>query len=138
MKKSHKLFAQEYVIDFNATAAYKRAGYKAKGNSAEANASRLLSNDKVKDYISQLQDEIADRNKISVDFVVNGIRDIALDGEQENNRLKAYELLGKYTGAFEKDNKQQNKSQIIYFTEMPEEDKDVKYHEIKSEEEAPE
>ena len=36
-------FAEEYCIDLNATAAYLRAGYTARGNSAEAAASRLLS-----------------------------------------------------------------------------------------------
>ena len=40
-------FVAEYLIDLNATAAYKRAGYDAKGNAAEAGASRLLSNAKV-------------------------------------------------------------------------------------------
>ena len=40
-------FANEYCVDLNATAANKRAGYNARGNSAEAAASRLLSNVKV-------------------------------------------------------------------------------------------
>jgi len=32
---------EEYAKDWNATAAYKRAGYRARGHSAEVNASRL-------------------------------------------------------------------------------------------------
>jgi phage terminase small subunit len=35
-------FVQEYLIDLNATAAYKRAGYKGKGRAAENAASRML------------------------------------------------------------------------------------------------
>jgi phage terminase small subunit len=35
-------FVREYLIDLNATAAYKRAGYKGKGRTAENAASRML------------------------------------------------------------------------------------------------
>lgn len=43
----HQRFVAEYLIDQNATAAYKRAGYTATGNSAEVNACRLLRDPKV-------------------------------------------------------------------------------------------
>lgn len=41
MRLQHQRFVEEYLRDFNATAAYKRAGYSARGHVAEANASRL-------------------------------------------------------------------------------------------------
>lgn len=44
--KQHR-FVEEYLIDLNATAAYRRAGYAAKGNAAEVNAARLLRNAQV-------------------------------------------------------------------------------------------
>jgi phage terminase small subunit len=53
-------FADEYLIDLNATASYKRAGYAGTGNTAEVNASRLLSGAKVSSYI---QTRIKDREK---------------------------------------------------------------------------
>jgi phage terminase small subunit len=37
----HRRFVEEYAKDWNATAAYKRAGYRARGHSADVNASRL-------------------------------------------------------------------------------------------------
>ncbi len=40
-------FVEEYLIDLNRTAAYRRAGYKGEGNTAYVNASRLLRNAKV-------------------------------------------------------------------------------------------
>lgn len=40
-------FAEEYLTDLNASAAYQRAGYAARGNAAEVNASRLLRNAQV-------------------------------------------------------------------------------------------
>ena len=52
-----RLFVAEYLTDFNATAAYRRAGYTARGNSAEVNASRLLRNAKVAAVIDEAIEE---------------------------------------------------------------------------------
>jgi phage terminase small subunit len=54
-------FVAEYCVDFNATAAYIRAGYEARGNSAEVSACRLLRNAKVKKAIERKQREVAKR-----------------------------------------------------------------------------
>jgi phage terminase small subunit len=54
-------FAAEYCIDLNATAAYSRAGYIARGNSAEAAASRLLSNVKVRQAIQEREKKLISR-----------------------------------------------------------------------------
>ncbi len=91
MKEIHKLFAKEYIIDLNATAAYKRAGYKSKGNSAEANASRLLSSDKVQAYIAELQEAKMKRNEITADMVIKELALLAFSDTGdlfENNSLK--------------------------------------------------
>ena len=53
----HRVFVAEYLTDFNATAAYRRAGYTARGNSAEVNASRLLKNAKVAAAIDEAIEE---------------------------------------------------------------------------------
>jgi phage terminase small subunit len=37
----HERFVAEFVLDCNATAAYRRTGYRARGHAAEVNASRL-------------------------------------------------------------------------------------------------
>ena len=47
-------FAYEYTVDGNATAAYKRSGYSATGNSAEVGGSKLVRNVKVKGAIDWL------------------------------------------------------------------------------------
>ena len=41
LRPRHQRFVEEYARDYNATAAYRRAGYRARGHSAEVNASRL-------------------------------------------------------------------------------------------------
>jgi phage terminase small subunit len=42
MHPRHERFVAEYARDWNASAAYQRAGYRAWGHSAAVNASRLL------------------------------------------------------------------------------------------------
>ena len=41
MRPRHQKFVEEFARDWNATAAYKRAGFRARGHSAEVNAARL-------------------------------------------------------------------------------------------------
>jgi phage terminase small subunit len=57
----HESFCREYLIDLNATAAYKRAGYKATGRGAVNNASRLLVNAGIQARIAELGAERAQR-----------------------------------------------------------------------------
>lgn len=58
-------FIDEYLVDLNGSAAYQRAGYKAKGNSAEVNARRLLRNAQVSLEIARRQSETAKKLEIS-------------------------------------------------------------------------
>jgi phage terminase small subunit len=74
-----KRFADEYLIDLNATAAYKRAGYEAQGNAAEVNAVRLLSNAKVKSYIGKRMKDREKRTEITQDKVIQELAHIAFD-----------------------------------------------------------
>jgi hypothetical protein len=98
-----KAFAREYLVDFNATAAYKRAGYKAKGHSAEAAGQRLLRNVEVKAMIEEQIQDRADRTEITADLVIqetwkNYRR--CVDAEEYAAANKSLELLGRHTGAF--------------------------------------
>ena len=56
MTPKQQRFVDEYLIDLNATAAYKRAGYKSVGNSAEVSAARLLRNVQVAAAVKAAQD----------------------------------------------------------------------------------
>lgn len=69
-----KMFADEYLLDLNATAAYKRAGYKAKGHVAESNASRLLSNAEVANYIQSAMDKRSKNLGIDAEYVLKTIK----------------------------------------------------------------
>jgi len=63
-------FVEEYLLDLNGSAAYKRAGYKATGNAAEVQAHRLLRNPKVEEVIQQRMGERSERTQLTVDDVV--------------------------------------------------------------------
>lgn len=128
LKAQQSRFVDEYLIDLNATQAYHRAGYKAKGRAAENNASRLLGNAGVQQAIQERMNDRSERTKIDADFVLHGIaknikrceqgegvfnRDGSRamveteDGEaapmwkyDATNALKGYELLGKHLKLF--------------------------------------
>ena len=60
-------FANEYLIDLNASAAFRRADYMAAGNAAEVNAHRLLRNAKVQCAIQKAFTERPKRTQITQD-----------------------------------------------------------------------
>lgn len=71
MTEKQKKFADEYLIDLNATRAYKAAYKSVKNdNSAAVNASKLLRNTKVAAYIEEKIAERSERTEIKQDDVV--------------------------------------------------------------------
>lgn len=63
-------FVAEYLKDMNATAAYKRAGYTAKGNAAEVNAARLLRNAQVQAEVAKRTQKLMGKLEISAERVL--------------------------------------------------------------------
>jgi phage terminase small subunit len=70
-------FADEYLIDLNATQAYLRAGYEATENTAAVNGARLLRNARVQAYITERQAALQERTEITQDMVLKRWWDIA-------------------------------------------------------------
>ena len=125
MTKKQKLFADEYLIDLNATRAY-RAVYKNIKNDgvARRNGSRLLTNADIKKYIDDRLEDLhnektADAQEVmeyltsvlrgestSEEIVVEGCGDGCSEARtmekkpSEKDRLKAAELLGKRFGLY--------------------------------------
>ncbi len=125
MTEKQKRFADEYLIDLNATRAYK-AAYPAvkKDETAKAAGSRLLTNVNVKKYIDEQLKIISDSKVAKAQEVMEYLTSV-LRGESESEvvvvegcgdgfseakrinklpdekeRLKAAELLGKRYGMF--------------------------------------
>lgn len=122
MTEKQKRFADEYLIDLNATRAY-RAAYPAvkKEEAARANASRLLTNANVKAYLDGRLEEIKSHKTADAAEVLetltailrgelceevplfcgDGCQQLAEKRPANKDRLKAAELLGKRYGLFE-------------------------------------
>lgn len=93
MTDAQKRFADEYLIDLNATRAYKVAYPNCKKDeTARANSSRLLTNANIQNYISEKQKEIEKRTEVTQDMVVQELAKIAFfnikDIYNENGTLK--------------------------------------------------
>ena len=125
MTEKQKIFADEYLIDLNATRAY-RVAYPAvkKDETAKSAGSRMLTNVNVKKYIDKRLEEIhsektADAKEVmeyltavlrgesrSEEIVVEGLGDGLSKAKtmekapSEKDRLKAAELLGKRYSLF--------------------------------------
>jgi len=101
MNEQQKRFADYYIQSGNASEAYRQAGYKGKGNVAEAAASRLLRNVKVVEYIEERNKQLEDDRIVSMEEVKRFWSDTIRDTEADlKHRLKASEYIAKTNAAF--------------------------------------
>jgi len=77
LNRRQEEFVRAYLLDLNAVAAYRRAGYKATGHSAEVAAARLLKNVEVAKAIETAMAERAARTNIDADRIVRELGKIA-------------------------------------------------------------
>ena len=78
LTEKQKLFANEYLIDLNATRAYKSAYPRIKSDDVAAQAgSRMLRNVKVSEYIQKRIDERQKRTEVTQDMVIKELAAIA-------------------------------------------------------------
>ena len=95
-------FARFYMKSGNAAASYLKAGYKAASRTTlDSAASHLTRNPKVKGRIRELQKQMASRNRITVDSLLDDIseaRALALRVDQPSAAIAATQLAAKLTG----------------------------------------
>ena len=78
MTNAQKRFCDEYLIDLNATRAYKVAYPNCKKDgTARTNSSKLLTKTNIQGYISEKQKEIEKRTEITQDMVIKELSKIA-------------------------------------------------------------
>lgn len=111
MTAKQKRFAEEYLIDLNATQAAIRAGYSSNPRSAEVHGHNLLRNAKVQAEITEQQNNRSKRTGITQDLVLTDIEAIKQDAMQSDDSdnfamrdrasaLKACELQGRHLRMF--------------------------------------
>ncbi len=108
-------FVEEYLIDLNATAAAKRAGYSER--TAYAQGQRLLKNVEIAAAIQKAQEARSERTRIDQDWVIErlvGVYEASMEarpvcdknGEEKGFTFnptaanRALELIGKHKGMF--------------------------------------
>lgn len=77
LTRKQEEFVRQYLLDLNAAAAYRRAGYTARGNAGEVNGVRLLRNAKVAAAIDKAMGERSTRIAITQDRVARELAKIA-------------------------------------------------------------
>lgn len=101
LSEQQKKFADFYIETGNASESYQRAGYKAKGNVAEASASRLLRNVKVQTYIEDRNKQFENERIVTMEEVKRFWSETIRDGQADlKHRLKASEYIAKTNAAF--------------------------------------
>lgn len=113
-------FVEEYLVDLNASAAARRAGYSPKR--ADALGFENLRKPEIAAAIAAKRTALAERTQRSIDDVMADIGRVRADAMQpvtdldtgtqgmlsHKDALKALELEGKHLGAFEVHNRQKN------------------------------
>lgn len=104
MTRKQKIFADEYLIDLNATRAY-RAAYKNIKNDgvARRNGSRLLTNADISKYISERMQERQQRTEITQDMVIKELAAIAFSRATDYAAVKGGTVYIKDTGTLTED-----------------------------------
>lgn len=103
-------FVKEYVVDWNGTQAYIRAGYVggSRNSVARTESSRLLANPNIQEAIAIEKARIARSKSITVEEIADGLRREAMafgaEGELQtvpsSARVQAWVNLGKLAGFF--------------------------------------
>lgn len=84
MTDKQKIFCEQYLLDFNATRAYKVAYPDSKTDeSARAGASRLLTNDNVQEYLEVRKKELGNKMEITQERVLKELARIAFGDVRE-------------------------------------------------------
>ena len=111
-------FVQEYLVDLNATAAAKRAGYS--GKRASELGYQLRQKTTVQAAIQKAIQARSRRTEVTQDYVIGKLREIAdkdaSDAQDSDlrysSKLRALELLGKHVGAFERKEEPQGDGEV--------------------------
>ena len=104
LNEKQRKFCELYVSNgYKQTEAYQEAYGLDSKDSAKVNASRILKNEKVREYITQLQKEAFEAQCINAERVATKLAEIAFADKSDQyytapNQLKALDLLQKQLG----------------------------------------
>jgi len=116
-------FVKYYLETDNATKAVIKAGYdlggKHGGDSPEQTAAAIGYENLNKPYIREAIDNALVRQKITPEYVLSGISKLAEGSEKDSDRIRSYELLGKYLKLFQIDQEHSTPTKIVLNLGLP-------------------
>lgn len=100
LSPKQKAFCEEYITDFNGSAACVRVGYSAKASKEQA--SLLLTKTNINKYIAELLEKRTIKTELSAQWVLDELGKIAKDDNDKTlpQKIKALELIGKHFSMF--------------------------------------
>jgi phage terminase small subunit len=99
MTAKQEAFAIEYLKDKNATQAAIRAGYSKK--TAYSIGCEMLRKPEIQEIIRAEQEKAAANASLTIEGIAENLKEIAANPlAKDSDRIRAYELLGKYLGMF--------------------------------------
>jgi hypothetical protein len=101
LTERQRRFVEQYLVDFNGSAAVQRAGYNTKYPARLA--VEMLQHPGIRAAINQLTVERADKSTLKPEYVINKIQRTIEKAESENNHtavLRGCELLARSLGMF--------------------------------------
>jgi len=103
MNPRQKKFVKLWLSGVPAGRAYEQAGYDSRGAEADANASRLIRNDKVAKYIKTMNEKTEKSTILSITERKELLTRIAManEGERPSDAIRASAELSKMDGAYE-------------------------------------
>lgn len=116
-------FVKYYLETDNATKAVIKAGYdlggKHGGNDPDNTARAIGSENLAKPAIRQAIDNAMIRQKITPEYVLSGISNLAESAERDGDKIRSYELLGKYLKLFQIDQENSTPTKIVLNLGLP-------------------
>lgn len=114
LRDKQRRFVEEYLIDFNATQAAIRAGYSKK--TAEVIGHENLRKPNIQQAIQSSMAALSEKTEITREMIVEGLLKEAKffdDGCTHGARVKAWEVLGKHIGMFDRQEDSSNEDDVI-------------------------
>lgn len=106
LNENQKIFCAEYIKDRNGSRAYSVAYNRENDETSRVNASELLTNTNVKEYITRLLKPLHEKLGITAKYILKGIKNIAESADRYTKegdavpdfktRLDAFNSLAKY------------------------------------------
>lgn len=100
LTQTQRAFCEEYIKDYNGVQSYMRVSPDASYDSAKKKASEILKLQPVKDYLTILEKERFEAQRINFEHIADELQKMAFldDTVSKRDKLKAIELLQKQLG----------------------------------------